>query len=179
MSGAVEAADLGYPEKPDAHGYAKKYYKRRAFYFGTHNSAESFVLFGEWKRRLVESGVPTEVKELRKEMAHADLPQLHLPAQDVSAPRPMAYAKIASVAAAVFFAWVACDRYFFSSAPGPTVDGITLSNEEIDFIRGIRRQSQDFDRLQQNHGEQTANVLLNLQGIETYDVEQPPSIQEP
>ena len=31
MSQVSDAVDLSYPEKPDANGYAKRYFKRRAF----------------------------------------------------------------------------------------------------------------------------------------------------
>ena len=78
MSNSSEPKDLTYPEKPDSNGYAKKYFKRRAYYFGAHNSPESFMLFGEWKRRLVETGSAPEVKKLRKELAQQAIPSPHL-----------------------------------------------------------------------------------------------------
>ena len=139
MSQVSDPSDLSYPDKPDANGYAKKYFKRRAFYFGAHNSPESFLLFGEWKRRLVESGKPPEVKQVRKELAHQGISAPHRPRQTIDGQRQVQYAVYASVAAALLLAWAMMDRYFFSSSNGPTVDGITLTNEEIDFIRGIRQ----------------------------------------
>jgi hypothetical protein len=139
MSQVSDPSELTYPDKPDANGYAKKYFKRRAFYFGAHNSPESFLLFGEWKRRLVENGEPAEVKQIRKELAHQGLPGPHGPLSAREGQQPIQYAMYASVAASVLFAWALLDRYFFSSTTGPTVDGITLTNEEIDFVRGIRK----------------------------------------
>lgn len=139
MSQATDPAELSYPERPDANGYAKKYFKRRAFYFGTHNSPESFLLFGEWKRRLVETGEAPEVKQVRKEMGHGGLPAPHTALSPNEQPKSVQYAIYASVAASIFLAWGLLDRYFLSSPAVPTVDGVTLTNEEIDFIRGIRR----------------------------------------
>lgn len=139
MSQATDPAELSYPERPDANGYAKKYFKRRAFYFGTHNSPESFLLFGEWKRRLVETGEAPEVKQVRKEMGHSGLPAPHTALSPHEQQKSTQYAIYASVAASVFLAWGLLDRYFLSSPAVPTVDGVTLTNEEIDFIRGIRR----------------------------------------
>ena len=138
MSQISEAAELAYPDKPDANGYAKKYYKRRAFYFGPHNSPESFLLFGEWKRRLIASGEPPEVKQVRKELAHQALPTPHRPPQPAGREKPLQYALSVSVAAAALLLWAAIHRLSSPPATAPTVDGITLSNEEIDFIRGIR-----------------------------------------
>ena len=145
MSQISDPSDLSYPDKPDANGYAKKYFKRRAFYFGPHNSPESFLLFGEWKRQLVENGKPPEVKQVRKEMAHQGLSGPHHPLQAAEGKKMAQYAVFASVAIALLLATALLDRYFLSSSNGPTVDGVTLTNEEIDFIRGIRKH-----RKQQN-----------------------------
>ena len=162
MSQISEAAELAYPDKPDANGYAKKYYKRRAFYFGPHNSPESFLLFGEWKRRLIASGEPPEVKQVRKELAHQALPTPHRPPQPAGREKPLQYALSVSVAAAALLLWAAIHRLSRPPATAPTVDGITLSNEEIDFIRGIRRQEFEFAAEQQNNGNETANLLHEL-----------------
>ena len=162
MSQVSDPSDLSYPDKPDANGYAKKYFKRRAFYFGAHNSPESFLLFGEWKRRLVESGKPPEVKQVRKELAHQGISAPHRPRQTIDGQRQVQYAVYASVAAALLLAWAMMDRYFFSSSNGPTVDGITLTNEEIDFIRGIRQTKNDATAVGQNEGETTSELLLQM-----------------
>jgi len=162
MSQVSDPSELTYPDKPDANGYAKKYFKRRAFYFGAHNSPESFLLFGEWKRRLVENGEPAEVKQIRKELAHQGLPGPHGPLSAREGQQPIQYAMYASVAASVLFAWALLDRYFFSSTTGPTVDGITLTNEEIDFVRGIRRHKVDIKSAQQGQGEKNSALLMQL-----------------
>lgn len=138
MSNALEAMELGYPDKPDANGYARKYYKRRAFYFGAHNSPESFVLFGEWKRRLVEKGVAAEVKIIRKELAQQAVPSPHASLGGPTERKPLQLTLIACVAFVMLFGAVLASAKILSSAMGPTVDGITLTSEEVDFVRGIR-----------------------------------------
>ena len=162
MSQATDPAELSYPERPDANGYAKKYFKRRAFYFGTHNSPESFLLFGEWKRRLVETGEAPEVKQVRKEMGHGGLPAPHTALSPNEQPKSVQYAIYASVAASIFLAWGLLDRYFLSSPAVPTVDGVTLTNEEIDFIRGIRRHKSDSATAEYNQGEENAQMLMRI-----------------
>jgi hypothetical protein len=138
MSNSSEVLDLSYPDKPDANGYAKKYYKRRAFYFGAHNSPESFVLFGEWKRRLVESGVVSEVKTIRKELTQHAIPSPHFDLGDPRERRPWRSSLVLVGSAIMLIGAVLAGAKILSSSVGPTVDGITLTNEEIDFIRGIR-----------------------------------------
>jgi hypothetical protein len=60
--------DLSYPPKPDNKGYAKRYWERRAYYFGPHNTPESFMLFGEWRKRLIETGEAPDMKSLKAEL---------------------------------------------------------------------------------------------------------------
>ncbi len=135
---SVDHLELTYPDKPDANGYAKKYFKRRAFYFGAHNSPESFVLFGEWKRRLIETGAATEVKTIRKELAQQSIAGPHMHLGGPAERKPLQLAVITTVASVILFGAVLASAKILSTTMGPTVDGITLTNEEIDFVRGIR-----------------------------------------
>ena len=66
-------ADLSYPVKPDPKGYARAYYERRAYYFGPHNTPESFVLFCEWRKRLIETGEPPAVKDVKAELKESGM----------------------------------------------------------------------------------------------------------
>jgi len=162
MSNSSEPLDLGYPDKPDANGYAKKYFKRRAFYFGAHNSPESFVLFGEWKRRLVETGVATEVKTIRKELARQAVPSPHMHLGGPIERKPMQLTMISIVASFILFGAVLASAKILSSTMGPTVDGITLTNEEIDFIRGVRLHQKDLARNRKTDGEMVADLTMRL-----------------
>jgi hypothetical protein len=162
MSNSSEILDLSYPEKPDSNGYAKKYYKRRAFYFGAHNSPESFVLFGEWKRRLVESGVVAEVKSIRKEMSQHALASPHFELGDTLARKPWQLTIVTAASAMMILGAVLAGAKILSSSVGPTVDGITLTNEEIDFIRGIRMHQRDFVEDHATLGERVADLTMRL-----------------
>ena len=162
MSNSSDPKDLTYPDKPDSNGYAKKYFKRRAYYFGAHNSPESFMLFGEWKRRLVETGSAPEVKKLRKELAQQAIPSPHL---HLSAPverNPLQLATLAGAAFLLFFAAVLVSAKILSSKMGPTVDGISLTNEEIDFIRGVRLYYADRGENRWAEGERVADLTMKL-----------------
>ena len=76
--------------------------------------------------------------------------------------RPIQYAAIASLAAAVLFGWALFERYFSSSIQAPTVDGITLTNEEIDFIRGIRSHENNLAKANHDEGESNAELLMQI-----------------
>ncbi len=162
MSNSTEPLELAYPDKPDANGYAKKYYKRRAFYFGAHNSPESFVLFGEWKRRLVESGVAAEVKTIRKELAQQAMPSPHMHLGGPVERKPLQLAMVTMFASVLLFGAVLASSKILSSAMGPTVDGITLTNEEIDYIRGVRLHHQDLVVDHASQGERIAELTMRL-----------------
>ena len=54
------------------------------------------------------------------------------------------------------------ERYFSSSIPAPTVDGITLTNEEIDFIRGIRSHENNLAKANHDQGESNAELLMQI-----------------
>lgn len=164
MSIQSEPTELDYPSKPDANGYAKKYYKRRAFYFGPHNSPESYLLFGEWKRRLVETGVATEVKTIRKDLAQKSVPSPHLPLGGPPERKPLQIALITCVTGLMIFISVFVSVKILSSTTAPMVDGISLTNEEIDFIRGIRRydnSSKKFDENQPARIRELTTQLMN------------------
>jgi len=62
----TDPKDISYPEKSDARGSAKKYHKRRAYYFGRHNTPESYSLFAIWKQRLIETGEAPPVSEVKE-----------------------------------------------------------------------------------------------------------------
>ena len=162
MSTSVEPLELAYPDKPDANGYAKKYFKRRAFYFGAHNSPESFVLFGEWKRRLVETGVATEVKTIRRELAQQSIASPHMHLGGPVERKPLQLAVITTVASVLLFGAVLASAKILSSTMGPTVDGITLTNEEIDFIRGVRLHRSEFVGLSDERPARIAELTARL-----------------
>lgn len=128
---SIDVADLTYPEKPDNDGRARRYYKRRAYYFGQHNSPESFLLFGEWKRRLMESGEAPEVKEIRRDLAHSAKPGTG------SLKRSLYRRGI--LLTLVLCVTILGISQIVSSFATPSVDGRPLTLDEQDLVRGVRR----------------------------------------
>ena len=138
MSTAVEPEELSYPDKADANGYAKKYYKRRAFYFGVYNSPESFQLFGEWKRQLLESGNAPEVKAVRKDIAHKSGPNPPKANDHLERRTTYLWPFVSIISALLVSGTILGSAKLLSTTIGPTVDGKTLSDEEMEVVRGIR-----------------------------------------
>ncbi len=132
----IEASDLTYPEKPDAHGGARRYFKRKAYYFGPHNSPDSFVLFGEWKRQLIESGSASDVKLIRKDLVRAAKSVSDRPSRAA----PFQWQTIVGFAAIflLMMATVLVGVKFLSSPPVPVVDGVAMTEDEINILRGVR-----------------------------------------
>ena len=139
--------DLSYPTKPDNKGYAKKWYAQRFYYFGLHNTAESFVLFGEWRKRLIETGEPPSVKELKAELRTSH-PAGDEPSESVW-PRVARYAAVALLAAAI--SSVATKT--FSTPSDFVVDeefGV-ITEDDRKILRGHRRFGDSLANVQTSH----------------------------
>ena len=63
-------------------------------------------------RQLIETGKAPEVKQIRKDMAHPISSSPHASLMPTAERRPIQYAAIASLAAAVLFSWAHFERYF-------------------------------------------------------------------
>ncbi len=165
MSTAVEPEELSYPDKADANGYAKKYYKRRAFYFGVYNSPESFQLFGEWKRQLLESGDAPEVKAVRKDIAHKS--GLNPPKANEHLERRSAYLwpLVSIVSALLVSGTILGSAKLLSTTIGPTVDGMTLSEYEMNVVRGVRIQNDRIERFAADRSTRAAEMMLQLKEV--------------
>ncbi|MEM1070814.1 MAG: hypothetical protein AAGI63_18055 [Planctomycetota bacterium] len=128
-----DAADLCYPPKADANGTAKKYYRRRAYYFGRHNTPESLILFGEWKRRLIETGEPPEVKTVRVDLEHS------LEAREKGRKyRAFIWPAVTALSSCLLATTITASVMIFSTNNVVKVDGKTVSPEELSVIRGMR-----------------------------------------
>lgn len=130
-----KAAQISYPAKDDGKGSARVNWRRRAFYFGKHDTLESYQLFGEWRRRLIETGEPTDVRTIRAELTNCE--------PDSSYQRNPHHFRILamSVCLAAFTA-ILITKVASVGLP-PQVDGRSLSEDETNIIRGIRRIEQD------------------------------------
>lgn len=160
MSNAIDPADLSYPDKPDNNGYAKKYYRRKAFYFGAHNTPESLLLFGEWKRQLCETGAAPEVKQVRKDLAHLrsiapePVPNRHAIVMFITV------AACAGLLGLGFFTTQLAK--ILSTRKPPVVDGVVLSSEEVDVIRGLRQAETRMAKIKTDRAQRIAKKIAEL-----------------
>lgn len=156
----MNASELTYPESPDAKGSAKRYFRRRAYYFGQHNTPESLILFATWKQRLIETGEPPEVRDVRQELNRAGN------SENESSRRSNVHWAMVAMAVVTLLSLTFSAAVFFSTKRQPEVDGVLLSSSEVDYIRGVR--SQEFRkklnevRLQRQRSEAVAALTLKL-----------------
>lgn len=162
MSTAVEPEELSYPDKADANGYAKKYYKRRAFYFGVYNSPESFQLFGEWKRQLLESGSAPEVKAVRKDIAHKSGPNPPKANDYLERRSTYLWPLVSIISALLVSGTILGSAKLISTTIGPTVDGVTLTDDEMEIVRGIRNYKGRVERIAAVQADSTAETTQRL-----------------
>ncbi len=144
-----KAIKLSYPAKPDGKGSARVNWLRRPYYFGKHNTLESYMLFGEWRRHLIETGEAIEVKVVRRELAdlreeinHGEWSEENaaLPEEqqgNVPPQRGVRFALLASGIIVLVTFLCAIGKYL-STPTVPMVDGVALTPEEVSTIRGIR-----------------------------------------
>ncbi len=159
-----EAADLCYPPKPDANGTAKKYYRRRAYYFGRHNSPESLILFGEWKRRLIETGEPPEVKTVRIDLEHSMEKNERVRKVRLYLWPTATVASSIALAVAITVCVV-----IFSTRDLPRVDGRPLTAEEMLFVRGLRQHYANVDDTTRTQPERIADLYARLKDKGPFD----------
>ena len=151
-----KALKLSYPPKDDKKGSARVNWKRRWYYFGKHNTPESFQLFVEWRRRLIETGEPPETKLLRKDLAHIR--------QADEAPPSPPYFIYGLAAATLLFAISTIGLTWNSLKPhSPHVDGVPMSQTEMEFVRGLRvgkkRHNRKLNEGMNSHAQLTLSIL--------------------
>lgn len=133
--------EVSYPPSADKRGSTRVNYRRRPFYLGPYDSATSYVMFGLWKHRLLETGEPPSTKELRP------IVQSLLAGQPL--PEPVDRRKYWPLAGAIAVCGVLVSSAIFfaaqilSSARTPRVDDLVLTEVEAEIIRGYRAQNSD------------------------------------
>ncbi len=155
---AEKAAALTYPNEPDANGRAKRYWQRRAYYFGEHNSARSFILFGEWKQELIDTGEAPEMKRLRIRIdaRHSTDTVSHLHKSK------RRWQKLFACAVVTVFGIASI--LFYSSRLPAVVDGKELTTDEVVLVRGMRMHRARADKREADPGRASriADKLLAL-----------------
>lgn len=147
----VEA--LSYPITADDLGTASINWQGVPFFFGRHNSPESYVEFCEWRRVLAETGEAPLVKDVRIDLshrAHSDVrfrPTVKSPDEiyaGTSAPtrwKPSLRWAVGAMLAAVATAgvWkINLNGQIDSTGTTGFVDGTPLTDTEAEVVRGVR-----------------------------------------
>lgn len=125
--------DIAYPATPDTRGRARVYVKRKAYYFGTHGSPESYALFALWLTDLRRTG-SAFVPSTRRDDA---LEFVGKAKGEKPVPRPWIAAAIMSSAVLVTGALLS-SSWFFSSDSVAKVDGIEVTAQEVEHLRALR-----------------------------------------
>ena len=129
-----------YPPNPAGkREFAVLRHERRQFYFGTHATPQSYALFALWLAQLEKTGKAPETKDLKplvNQFLQADtvVDKLH---------RVRPYLAVALIAISVISTIVAITSFSkIPSSDAPAlVDGLALTTDEVEFIRGARKQT--------------------------------------
>lgn len=133
------AHDISYPNLPDARGSARVYHNRTPYYMGPHDSPLSHLVFGLWKHNLSKTGVAPSTKEIRSQVE--SLLKGEAIGQKPSRPKWLMAFFLSLVC--VLGGWAGSK--FSSTLDSPLVDGIPLSANETEFIRGRRVEAEQFE----------------------------------
>ncbi|MCA9131564.1 MAG: hypothetical protein KDA45_00345 [Planctomycetales bacterium] len=147
------AHDIRYPSSADARGSTRINYKRRPYYMGPYDSPSSYIMFGLWKHRLLETGEAPTTKELRAIVQHLLHGQSPLPPPGKLWSLVASWSRFAPsrpwarIALLVLMSTVLLTSTFLfgskilSRDRGPQVDQLELSEVEKSFIRGLRAKN--------------------------------------
>jgi hypothetical protein len=130
MAAAIAPEDLAYPDRPDRGGNARKQYRGETYYFGQYNTPESIVLFGRWKGKLVDTGEAVKP-------ASAIVSEVSASAE-TAPPKPNQYWPVIIVAASMVSLAILGSAKILSTNISSTVDGVVMTEYELDLIRGNR-----------------------------------------
>ena len=149
ISRTDQAHDLGYPTSADSRGSARVYHMRRPYYLGPYESPQSYVMFGLWKQRLLETNEPCETKDLRpivdNILSNSDKP--------VDSVRRKVIPRVVlalTCATTLMMIGVAIGRKIPSTIAPALVDGINLTQDETQIIRGVRKNDRNLARASQH-----------------------------
>ena len=163
------AATLTYPAKPDGRGSARVNWLRHPYYFGKHNTLESYMLFGEWRRHLIETGEAMDMKSVRRNLAILreevlDQDPVEEPSeQEQTSQSHGSFLAIACITCGLLIGVLLFAVTEFSSTPSvPTVDGLALTPEETEIIRGVREHQNHASRPRSDDPKRMADTLQEL-----------------
>ena len=123
--------DLRYPDAPDGRGSTRVHHLRRPYYLGPFESAQSYIMFGLWKHYITEEGQPLGSNQLRT-MVDELLEKSPPPEQKKSRLFP-------AVSVGLLCCSILGAAGILSTRETTKVDGISMSVDERDFIRSVRK----------------------------------------
>ena len=133
-----DAAELSYPAKPDTRGHARKSWQGYSYSFGKHNTAESFVLFGEWRKHLIETGEALKTADVREKLAETGVFE---PVQEKRGVSSRTIYAVCAVACILLCTVTGIVTWKLSTANAPYVDdelGV-ITEDDRRILRGHRR----------------------------------------
>jgi hypothetical protein len=162
--------DITYPATADARGSTRINHQRRPYYLGPFESPQSYIMFGLWKHRLMETGEPPETKDLRP-LVDRLLGEEPATSETFStAIRKLTSLNFLAACACLSVAIMTTANIFLSLAPAK-VDGDVLTAEETEFIRGRRSYDSEIARLQSGTVPVEAKLTARLLEMGAQDAE--------
>lgn len=135
------ATELSYPPNPDSRGMARKSWQGQSYSFGKHNTPESWVLFGEWRRHLIETSETLKTAEVRERLVNSKV-IVDDPAPVQMTPRSLWPTVAICAAVTILLCSITGTAVRMMSTPPTSVadeEFASLTDEEKNIIRGQRR----------------------------------------
>lgn len=127
-----DSHNVSYPQTPDSRGTARIYYHRKPYYLGNHDSPLSYVMFGIWKQHLQNDGKIPPTSQIREQAESVLGPQTAKPKQWHQYWIMGLGLTLACLVGGLVGAGIN------STVESSRVDGITLSANEVTYIRKVR-----------------------------------------
>jgi hypothetical protein len=154
-----ESHNISYPQSPDTRGTARIYHLRKPYYLGNHDSPLSYVMFGLWKHHLMEQGGAPPTAQIR-ERAEAFLGIVPTRRRRILSVGLMAFGLTLTT---LIGALVGAS--FRSTRDSGFVDGIVLSENEMAFIRGVRKTTTKAATLIADANDNAGETIALAQGL--------------
>lgn len=129
---------VSYPSSPDKRGSARVNLMRRNYYLGPHESPLSYVMFGIWKNQIQLTGSAPSTAEIRP------LAEQLLSDGANAVKRARRVRLLAGATGLLACAALIVGLNFRSTLGPPAVDGLVLTQDEMEFVRGIRRSDEAY-----------------------------------
>lgn len=151
---------LAYPTSPGPRGEARVYIKPRARYLARYGSAKSYVIFGLVKQWWEDTGEVPNISAAR-ELAESLLDETPVIDNASWGKRILPWAGIV-LGLVCLPLGMAIGSTAFPVDSAPHVDGIVLSADEADIIRGSRRTLGRIDAIEKSNSDEVVRKTAEL-----------------